>query len=224
MRQADPVHHPTVSHAAHFSPLGPDSTRLSHVAHPDRSGAGDLAVGEELRGDDATGVQQTAAGSDVSLGAGGDPARCGESGAVAGQRRIPQPANQHFRSAPSDDAGVVGKSGAGGHRVGVLLDESASCRYGCLRLPCAPGGPPSYHFAWWDAPQEATWRSRTPGGRYGRLIPRFGPLRCTPCGPQFPATRCYPRGSPPLPPGGSCRCQYRVHRGRVRRSWPSLCS
>ena len=102
---------------------------------------------------------------------------------VAGQRRIPQPANQHFRSAPSDDAGVVGKSGAGGHRVGVLLDESASCRYGCLRLPCAPGGPPSYHFAWWDAPQEATWRSRTPGGRYGRLIPRFGPLRCTPCGP-----------------------------------------
>ena len=102
---------------------------------------------------------------------------------VAGQRRIPQPANQHFRSAPSDDAGVVGKSGAGGHRVGVLLDESASCRYGCLRLPCAPGGLPSYHFAWWDAPQEATWRSRTPGGRYGRLIPRFGPLRCTPCGP-----------------------------------------
>ena len=132
--------------------------------------------------------------------------QAGVSHVVAGQRRIPQPANQHFRSAPSDDAGVVGKSGAGGHRVGVLLDESASCRYGCLRLPCAPGGPPSYHFAWWDAPQEATWRSRTPGGRYGRLIPRFGPLRCTPV------------------VHNSLRCQYRVHRGRVRRSWPSLCS
>ena len=31
---------------------------------------------------------------------------------VAGQRRIPKPANQHFRSAPSGDAGVVATSGA----------------------------------------------------------------------------------------------------------------
>ena len=33
-------------------------------------------------------------------------------GGVAGQRRIPKPANQHFRSAPSGDAGVVAAPGA----------------------------------------------------------------------------------------------------------------
>lgn len=69
-------------HAARRGHTGPGSPRLSHVAHPDRSGAGDPAVGEDPRGDNAACVQQATAGSDVSLGAGGDPARCGESGAV----------------------------------------------------------------------------------------------------------------------------------------------
>ena len=102
---------------------------------------------------------------------------------VAGQRRIPQPANQHFRSAPCDDAGVVGKSGAGDTVSAFCWTRASHAATAALGCPVHRGGPPSYHFAWWDAPQEATWRSRTPGGRYGRLIPRFGPLRCTPCGP-----------------------------------------
>ena len=88
--------------------------------------------------------------------------------------------------------------------------HAATAALGC---PVHRGGPPSYHFAWWDAPQEATWRSRTPGGRYGRLIPRFGPLRCNPLWSMIPCHPLLSAGVPSAPSGGILSRQYRVHRG-----------
>ena len=60
---------------------------LPQFADPDRSRAGDQAVGEELPSEHAPCLQPAAEQRDVSLGAGGDPARSGESGAVCDAAR-----------------------------------------------------------------------------------------------------------------------------------------